>query len=409
MVASAQMVLARCVLVGVGDDQVVHGRIGGVPVSRGGVNDGLQSRKRVHQGLSREHPLKVVIEGCHRGIHVKPKTSFRVVGSWVRVDAHDRRSRIDVVGKRGQCSIAAKHDHEVPRDEIGSSHMFSWLEINVVLVVRGFVKRFFQRLQPVIMNFFEVLLEDDQDVHVRPCMNAIGPASRTHPPAWCSANIHKSPQAWSPMEGNSPWGDLPEEQTKPTEATAIPQSVSISQGFAPMNSGTLLSGSTEMPTGQIIYLQPPSSAPKVIGILVIIYAVFGLLGNVFSLLGSVDMGNGTLMALDVGNLAASAATLVGGVMLTKYERRGIMLLLLAIVLSTLIGVGQMSMTEEIYNQMLEDGDMDEEEYEIAMEANGLIQGIGTVMLVVCGGVCGLIVAIPLMISNNGLDGSKLFG
>jgi hypothetical protein len=31
------------------------------------------------------------------------------------------------------------------------------------------------------------------------------------------------------------------------------------------------------------------------------------------------------------------------------------------------------------------------------------------MLVVCGGVCGLIVAIPLMISNNGLDGSKLFG
>jgi hypothetical protein len=67
------------------------------------------------------------------------------------------------------------------------------------------------------------------------------------------------------------------------------------------------------------------------------------------------------------------------------------------------------MTEDLYAQMLEDGDMTEDEYDLAMEANGLIQGIGTVMLVVCGGVCGLIVAIPLMISNNGLDSSKLFG
>jgi len=142
---------------------------------------------------------------------------------------------------------------------------------------------------------------------------------------------------------------------------------------------------------------------------VIIYAVIGLLGNVLSLLGSVEMGNGTLMALDLGNLAAGAATLVGGVMLTKYERRGVMLLLAAIVVSTLIGVGQFSMTEDLYAQMLEDGDMTEKEYDLAMEANGLIQGIGTVMLVVCGGVCGLIVAIPLMISNNGLDSSKLFG
>jgi hypothetical protein len=211
------------------------------------------------------------------------------------------------------------------------------------------------------------------------------------------------------MEGTSPWGDLPEEQPKQAEDAAVPQSVSISEGFAPMNSGTVLSGTTEMPTGQLIYLQPPSSAPKVIGILVIIYAVFGLLGNVFSLLGSLAMDNGTLLMLDVGNLAAGVATLVGGVMLTKYERRGVTLLLLAIALSTLIGVGQMSMTEDIYAQMLEDGDMDQEEYDLAMEANGLIQGIGTVMLVVCGGVCGLIVAIPLMISNNGLDASKLFG
>jgi len=211
------------------------------------------------------------------------------------------------------------------------------------------------------------------------------------------------------MEGTSPWGDLPEDSPKADGATAVPQSVSISQGFAPMNSGTVLSGTTQMPAGQVIYLQPPSSAPKVIGILVIIYAIIGLLGNIFSLLGPIEMSNSTLMALDLGNLLAGSVTLVGGVMLTRYERRGVILLLVAIVVSTLIGVGQFSMTEDIYAQMLEDGDMTEDEYDMAMEANGLIQGIGTVMLVVCGGVCGLIVAIPLMISNNGLDSSKLFG
>ena len=212
------------------------------------------------------------------------------------------------------------------------------------------------------------------------------------------------------MEGTSPWGDLPEDQPKPDEATAVPQSVSISQGFAPMNSATLLSGTTQMPAGEVIYLQPPSSAPRVIGILVIIYAVVvGLLLNLLSLRVSVITGNGTSMAIDLGNLAAGVATLVGGVMLTKYERRGVMLLLAAIVVSTLIGVGQFSMAEDLYAQMLEGGEMTQEEYDLVMEQNSLIQGIGTVMCVVFGGVCGLIVAIPLMISNNGLDSSKLFG
>ena len=176
-----------------------------------------------------------------------------------------------------------------------------------------------------------------------------------------------------------------------------------------MGQGALLTGTTQMPTGQLIYLQPPSGAPKVIGILVIIYAVLGLGGNLFSLLGSLDMGNSTLMLFDIGNLAAGVGTLVGGVMLVNYQRRGVMLLLIAIGLSTAIGVGQMSMTEEIYDQMLEDGDLTDEEYDAIMATSGLIEGIGMVMVVFCGGVCGLIVAIPLMISNNGLDESRLFG
>lgn len=209
------------------------------------------------------------------------------------------------------------------------------------------------------------------------------------------------------MNQESPWGDLPDEQQPKTDEA--PQSVSISDGFSPMGQATMLTGTTQMPTGQLIYLQPPSGAPKVIGILVIIYAVLGLGGNLLSLLGSLDMGNSTLMLFDIGNLAAGVGTLVGGVMLVNYQRRGVLLLLIAIGLSTAIGVGQMSMTEEIYDQMLEDGDLTEDEYDAIMATSGLIEGIGMVMVVFCGGICGLIVAIPLMISNNGLDDSRLFG
>ena len=212
------------------------------------------------------------------------------------------------------------------------------------------------------------------------------------------------------MQGSSPWGDLPQDEPKDEAvASGTPEPMSIAQGFAPMNSGTMLAGTPEMPTGQLIYLQPPSSAPKVIGILVIIYAVFGVFGYLFALLSSLSMSHTTLIAFDVVNLGAGVATLVGGVMLVKYQRKGVMLLLVAIGLSTAVGVGQMSMTEEIYDQMLADEDITQEEYDLIMETSGLIQGIGTVMVVLCGGMCGLIVAIPLMVSNNGLDDSKLFG
>lgn len=176
-----------------------------------------------------------------------------------------------------------------------------------------------------------------------------------------------------------------------------------------MNSGTLLSGTPEMPTGQLIYLQPPSSAAKVIGILVIIYAILGILGNLASAVGSIEMGNSILIGLDVINLGIGGATIVGGWMLVNYQRRGVMLLILTILLSTGVGVAQMSMADDIYVQMLEDGDLTQEEYDMIQQTSGLIQGIGMVMMVFCGGICGLIVAIPLMISNNGLDESRLFG
>ena len=214
------------------------------------------------------------------------------------------------------------------------------------------------------------------------------------------------------MQGDSPWGDVPDEnQPKFEDATASPpQPVSISEGFAPMNQGTMLTGTTQMPTGQLIYLQPPSSAAKVVGILVVIYGVlFGVIGSVLSLFGNLQLGNSTLLVFDVVALLIGVATLVGGVMLINYQRRGVMVLLLVIGLSTLVGLGQFTMVDDIYDQMLDEGEITQEEYDALQEVGGIVQGVGMVMVVFCNAICGLFVAIPLMVSNNGLDESKLFG
>ena len=177
-----------------------------------------------------------------------------------------------------------------------------------------------------------------------------------------------------------------------------------------MNQGTMLTGTTQMPTGQLIYLQPPSSAAKVVGILVVIYGVlFGVIGSVLSLFGNLQLGNSTLIVFDVVALLIGLATLVGGVMLINYQRRGVMVLLLVIGLSTLVGLGQFTMVDDIYDQMLDEGEITQEEYDALQEVGGIVQGVGMVMVVFCNAICGLFVAIPLMVSNNGFDESKLFG
>jgi hypothetical protein len=213
------------------------------------------------------------------------------------------------------------------------------------------------------------------------------------------------------MEDENPWGDIPEKTQPNSEemASPTPQSISITDGFGPMNQGPMLTGTTQMPTGQLIYLQPPSSAAKVVGILVVIYGfIFGILFNILALVSNAGVSS-VLVAFDVGNIAAGVAMVVGGVMMINYQRRGVMLLLCAIVLTALIGVGQLSMVEGMYDQLLQDGEITQEEYDALQDVGGIVQGVGIVMVAFCNALCGLIVAIPLMVSNNGLDESKLFG
>ena len=215
------------------------------------------------------------------------------------------------------------------------------------------------------------------------------------------------------MDTPSPWDDPSEESQLKTDGSAgsMPQPVSISTGFAPMNQGTMLTGTAEMPTGQLIYLQPPSSAAKVLGIIMLIY---GVVIGFFTLISLVtvnivspdelaqlylvnDSDAGKLIVFLNTSLAftlfSCIAFVLAGVWVKNFQRRGVMLALLV----TLIGLVFETVLVFIFPEFLSSG-------LIAPGRGGVIvEGVFTSLF------CGLIWAIPLMVANNGLDESKLFG
>ena len=92
----------------------------------------------------------------------------------------------------------------------------------------------------------------------------------------------------------------------------------------------------------------------------------------------------------------------------KLSKRGVHLSLAMIVLSAIVGIFVIMMMPGILDDVAEDENLTAEE-EGLDEFTGTIMGVGAIFVVVCNGICGLIIAIPLMISNNGLDNSSLFG
>ena len=153
--------------------------------------------------------------------------------------------------------------------------------------------------------------------------------------------------------------------------------------------------------GNVIMVQQPSAAPKIIGIICMVSAGLGLLSTPFGLLPQYDPVTGERLFIPVAVIAinmvsgivGSILTGIGGYWLSKYQRRGVHLLLLSIVFSYILSLISASLGG--------DGGLGSIFGDEA--AFAIIAGISTV----CNGICGLIVAIPLMISNNGLDDSSL--
>ena len=148
--------------------------------------------------------------------------------------------------------------------------------------------------------------------------------------------------------------------------------------------------------GNVIFVQQPSAAPKVIGIFTIIYGVFQVLGSLMLVLGAsllgdeiseaVDLDSSMLMVMSVIGFLMGGAWIIAGVWMNGRQRRGVHLGWLLLLLEFIIDIvfSYLNTSSEAINPAL---------------------GIG--MSVVGTGICGVIIAIPLMVSNSGLDDSSL--
>ena len=158
----------------------------------------------------------------------------------------------------------------------------------------------------------------------------------------------------------------------------------------------------------VIIIQEPSAGPKVVGILVIIWGGFSILGELIGIGDTLELG-GFFIGMSAVNVGIAAGFIAGGIMMTNYQRRGVHLSLAMIVVSAIVGIFVIMMMPGILDDVAEEEDLTAEERDSLEQYTGTIMGLGAIFVVVCNGICGLIIAIPLMISENGLDNSSLFG
>lgn len=186
----------------------------------------------------------------------------------------------------------------------------------------------------------------------------------------------------------NPWDDLQTEGSAP-QVMIDGQTAQISTGF----------------NNQVILLQPPSSAAKVIGILLIIW---GAINSIFLLLAAVGWSSSeireeqgittsNIILSSVSGIISVATSILGGIWMMNYQRKGVYLVLIGIIIGFLFSIA-LSLTGNT-DAAAADADLNE----------SMVSSIAIGISAVCSAVCGLIVAIPLMIANNGLDDSKLFG
>ena len=160
---------------------------------------------------------------------------------------------------------------------------------------------------------------------------------------------------------------------------------------------------------QMILLQQPSSAPKVIGIFVIIYgainALFGVIGALGgALLAEAEselLGTSSDVTLQVVLFALLSVGfgigfIITGVQINNRKKIGVQLSWILIVLSLVLGLLQtmLATPEEIAATGLN---------------NDAFYGFQIGGTIVCNAICGLLVAIPLMVNNSMMDDSSLWG
>lgn len=192
------------------------------------------------------------------------------------------------------------------------------------------------------------------------------------------------------------WGEVESSQNE-----AIP-SVMISGEPQTMAQNQQMYGAQQ----QMILLQQPSSAPKVIGIFVIIYGALNALGGLLGLFtgaflsGSQVAGGDEisiqLVLFSLLSMGFGIGFILTGVQINNRKKIGVQLSWILIALSLVIGIVQTMLTST-------------DDLEAAGFDSGAFYALQIGGQVVCNAICGLLVAIPLMVSNSMMDDSSLWG
>jgi len=161
---------------------------------------------------------------------------------------------------------------------------------------------------------------------------------------------------------------------------------------------------TGMPSNVII-VQQPSGAPTVMGILIIIYGSLGILSSIAGMFGGALLSGiapdpetealyddvlTLIIVVSVIGLITSIGYIISGIWMKNRQTRGVHLCLIIIGLEFLVSVTTSIMFPELAEFNNSTVGMD-----IAFS------GVGSIF-------CGVLAAIPLMVTNSGMDGSRLF-
>tara|TARA_Y100001935_G_scaffold200839_1_gene169179 strand:+ start:99 stop:692 length:594 start_codon:yes stop_codon:yes gene_type:complete len=163
----------------------------------------------------------------------------------------------------------------------------------------------------------------------------------------------------------------------------------------------------------VVYVKQKSQIPRVFGVLMMIYGVvvglFGIVG-VFGTGAVISDYENTgisvsglqsawfyISAISSG-LIVTGAVAYGGFETYNYKKRGVMIGLGAVAFGFLVSLGDIALTGDIVEQYVESSGEGE------LEGIGaLVAGVGVVMSIVCSAMCGLLVAIPLLVSGTDLE------
>lgn len=169
-----------------------------------------------------------------------------------------------------------------------------------------------------------------------------------------------------------------------------------------------INGSFQSITGEqsnLIIMQQPSQAPKIVGVLVILWGGFIILSTLASPVLN-DFLNSLLPEEDQVDLTMSLADYIlgfisilmglgyiyAGNLMTKHQRHGIHIAFGLIVVSTVIAISTLLLEPVPSTQK---------------EAAGLYYGLGIGIQLFCSTMCFLIAAIPLMVGNSQLEPVRL--